>query len=104
MDTQLDGKRDNKKKIKLSMVPLAALESTARALMFGAEKYERDNWRKGLPQDEIIDSLLRHANAIADTDESNIDPESGLHHIDHVLANASFLAHAIKHNWPAKKV
>lgn len=88
------GLRYNTGKPKLSMVPLALEEAAARAYMYGAEKYARDNWRKGLKVSEILDSLLRHTKALCEGELK--DPESKLLHSDHIAANAGFLAHFIK--------
>jgi hypothetical protein len=42
----------------------------------------------------ISDSLMRHLLALLDGQDR--DPESGLHHIDHIAANVGFLAEFIK--------
>ena len=93
------GDRFNNGKPPVSLVPYAMLEGVARGLDFGAQKYDRDNWRKGLSQYVILDCLLRHAHKLADPDEPDIDTESGLHHADLIACNAAFLCHAVKHGW-----
>ena len=67
-----------------------AMAGVVRVLEFGAEKYERNNWQKGLPYLEVIDSMLRHLQEFRNSVE--LDPESELPHIDHVLCNALFLS------------
>ena len=89
--------RFNNGKPQLSFVPLAAKESIARGLMFGAEKYDRDNWRKGSSLYSIMDSLDRHLSKLADPDEPDIDEESGLHHVDLIASNAAFLCLSLIH-------
>jgi hypothetical protein len=90
--TALRGDRDNANKAPVSMVLEAphAIEAIARVLQFGANKYARSNWKKGLPVTEIIDSMLRHQ--LAYLNGETIDPESGLRHTDHIACNALFLA------------
>lgn len=81
--------RFNEGKPQYSMLDLRSLQPAVRVLEFGAEKYERDNWKKGMPMSKILDSMLRHIAAIQ-TGEM-IDPESGLPHVGHIQCNALFL-------------
>lgn len=37
-----------------------AMEGLANRFSLGARKYARDNWKLGLPENELIDALLRH--------------------------------------------
>jgi len=84
--------RHNQGKPKLSYLLSAprALEDVAKVLDYGAKKYSRGNWQKGLPYTEVADSLIRHL--VAFTSGEDTDPESGLPHTGHILANALFLA------------
>lgn len=86
------GDRKNTGKAPISMVLEAkhALIGVAQVLGFGAAKYARGNWRKGLKHTTTADSLVRHLSAYLAGED--LDPESGLPHVDHVLANALFLA------------
>lgn len=90
------GLRYNAGKPDLTLVLEAqhALEGVARVLEFGAKKYSRGNWRKGLPHIEIVASMLRHITSWCAGED--IDPESGLPHADHMLCNALFLAEMIR--------
>jgi hypothetical protein len=85
--------RFNKNKPQLSYILEAqyALEGLAEVMMKGAQKYERSNWRKPFPMEELVDSLTRHLVKYMSGEE--FDDESGCHHLDHVLANSIFLSY-----------
>lgn len=84
--------RHNTGKSQLSMILEArhALAGLAGVLEFGAAKYARGNWHKGLPHADICDSMLRHISAYLSGED--LDPESGKPHVDHIFCNAMFLA------------
>jgi hypothetical protein len=88
--------RYNAGKPRLSHVLTApkALEGLARIFEYGAQKYAPHNWKKGLPTDEVVDSLMRHLLAFQNSEK--LDAESGLPHIDHVLWNALVLSEQAK--------
>lgn len=68
----------------------SAIAGLAETFAYGAIKYSRDNWKKGLDRNDLVDSLLRHLTK-AENGEV-LDDESGLPHLDHVLWNALVLA------------
>lgn len=93
--------RFNKNKPRLSLLldspkPLVGL---SRVLENGVEKYGRGNWTNGFDHTMVIDSMLRHLAAYASGED--LDPESGLPHVDHVFANALFLSDGF-HNFPER--
>jgi hypothetical protein len=85
------GTRDNKGKLRWSLVSFKALEPMVQVLMFGAQKYSSWNWSKGLKYTEICDSLQRHLNAFLEGEDN--DKESKLYHVGHILCNAMFLSY-----------
>lgn len=92
----MSGGRFNAGKAKISMMVEAkhAMEGCASVLEFGAKKYARGNWHKGLKHTEIADSMLRHLSSYLSGEDT--DPESGLLHVDHILCNAVFLAEGVR--------
>jgi hypothetical protein len=83
------GSKNDSGKAPLHMIPEEALTGMAEAFDFGAKKYERFNYKKGIEITRITDSLRRHT--LAYLRGEDIDPESGLHHTKHILANAAML-------------
>ncbi|HUM43571.1 MAG TPA: DUF5664 domain-containing protein [Fervidobacterium sp.] len=77
-------------KMKMELISPIALEDLAAVLTFGSLKYEDHNWRKGMKWSRVIGSLKRHLNAIEKGED--VDPESGLLHIGHLMCNAMFLS------------
>jgi hypothetical protein len=82
------GLRYNTNKRKWSLIHFKSLEPMVEVMEFGAKKYARDNWKDGFDRFEILESLQRHLAKLFDGEE--IDQESGLHHIGHILCNAMF--------------
>jgi len=67
-----------------------ALCGAAKVLEYGMKKYSRSNWKKGLDDKEILDSLTRHM--LKYLSGELIDPETQCPHVDHILCNALFLS------------
>ena len=93
-------KRDNKGKPELGYMfdfP-KAMTALAAVCTYGAEKYDRDNWKKGgKPDAEYLDAACRHLMAHRNSDP--IDPESGCLHLAHALWNiAAWIELNVKDN------
>jgi hypothetical protein len=75
-----------------------ALEGAANGFKEGVEKYGRGNWRKGLPQDELIDSLMSHLTKHMAGEVVDPDSSTGATHLDKLLCNALMLCelHRVK--------
>lgn len=85
------GDRYNDGKLKWSYVNFKAMEPMVRVLMFGSQKYAPKNWMKGLDKVEVLESMQRHLAALMDGQQN--DPESGLHHIGHLMCNCMFYSY-----------
>ena len=81
-------KRYNEGKPQWSLVNYKSLEPMVRVLEFGCEKYDRDNWKKGMPTHKILESMQRHLAALMDGEQ--FDSETGISHMGHIQANAMF--------------
>ena len=86
--------RFNFKKPKWSQVDFKSLEPMVAVLEYGELKYSKKNWMKGLPATEVIESLLRHTFALLEGEE--LDKESGLSHIGHMLSNCMFISYVLR--------
>ena len=55
------GRKFDTGKLEYGLLPPLALEETVRVLTFGAQKYERDNWKR-VPDSKrrYFDALQRH--------------------------------------------
>jgi len=88
--------RAGAKKPSLSNLPLAVLYQVSLALYEGARKYGPWNWRSESVDTMIyVDAAKRHLDWY--TAHEDIDPDSGLHHVDKAIAGLMVLSDAIKH-------
>lgn len=86
------------KKPQLHLIPLAAQEEMARALECGARKYGERNWVQGdgVNITTYLSAMARHLALITDGKE-DIDPESGAHHLGHIMAGCGIILDAMRH-------
>lgn len=89
-----EGLRYNTGKIRTDLFPPDILMNVSKILTQGADKYEPRNWEKGMSWSSVLASLKRHLSKFERGDD--IDEESKLHHIDHVLCNAAFLSRYVR--------
>jgi len=92
--SQADRYNEGKTELSLLLSAPNALKGCTKVLEFGAKKYSRNNWKKGMPYSKIVDSLMRHL--VAFMDNENLDPDSKLPHVDHIMCNALFLSEIVK--------
>ena len=73
-----------------SLIPSSATHALAEVLTYGANKYAPNNWQL-VDNGEVryMDALFRHLEAFRSGETH--DPESGIHHLAHVLTNVAFL-------------
>jgi len=89
--TILEGVKHDKGKPRMDLIPPEALTALGEVLHFGAEvkEYGERNWEKGMPWGKVYGATLRHLNQWNSGVDK--DPESGLSHLNHALANIAFL-------------
>ena len=95
-------------KTRVSLLPAEGILQGAKAMQHGAAKYGPYNWRTKNVQAMIyIDAIMRHT--LEYLEGSNIDADSGLHPMAHVVANGALLLDALKYgcivdNRPSKQL
>jgi hypothetical protein len=84
------GRKFDGNKLEYGLLPPLALKATVDVLTFGAQKYERDNWKK-VPDSKrrYFDALQRHLWAWKEGEQD--DPESNKHHLAHAMCCLMFL-------------
>jgi hypothetical protein len=84
--------RFNQGKMQWTMMDFKSMEPMIQVLMYGAKKYDRDNWKKACPKKlDLLDSLERHFIGLVAGE--SVDQESGLPHIGHLMCNAMFYSY-----------
>jgi hypothetical protein len=80
----------------MKQLPLEGLAAGAAALEYGAQKYADRNWEKGLPWQQMIDSLKRHIDDFErGRDYDNGSDGSGMHHVCMIMAGALMLSSSV---------
>lgn len=88
------GTKYDSEKPRTDLLDPDALEGLAKVLGFGAKKYSAHNWRGGIVYSRLLGAIIRHTLAI--NRGENLDPESGLPHVDHLGACWMFLSNMMK--------
>jgi len=83
------GLRHNKGKLQINEVPTSLMYAVAKVFEFGASKYAKHNWRKGMAWSTVYDCLQRHITSFWDGEDC--DEESQLNHLYHAAANIAIL-------------
>ena len=86
------GARYNDGKPDWSIMPTHLLEEVVRVWEYGARKYARYNWAKGMKWSVPYACMIRHLYAWWWQGERN-DKESGYSHLAHVVCNVMMLMH-----------
>jgi hypothetical protein len=81
------------KKVSITKLPMVGVIHGAHAMMDGARKYGPYNWRGNAVVASIyVDAAMRHLMAYFEGEQEA--PDSGVHHLGHVIACAAILLDA----------
>jgi len=81
--------RSSLQKVRFDLIPIAPLVEVAKVFSFGAYHYGDRNWEAGFSWSRCIGSVWRHFTKWLLGEE--LDDESGLNHLAHVIVNVLFL-------------
>lgn len=84
-----EGRKNDAGKVPHDLLPIELVDGVARVLMFGAEKYERRNWEKGMRWGRCYAAAQRHL--LAWWAGADRDDETGLSHLAHAACCIAFL-------------
>lgn len=70
-------------KLDWSLLPIEPMAEVIKVYTLGANKYERENWRKGMDWHRVFSALMRHAWAWWGGEK--YDPVDGQHHLSSVV-------------------
>jgi len=85
----MGGTKHDKEKLRMDLIPYEAMEGLAEVLGFGATKYGDHNWRGGVAHSRLYAACQRHLSSYWNGE--TLDPESGINHLKHALANIAFM-------------
>lgn len=85
-------KKNDWGKIRWDLIPEEAMEDVVKVLMYGTH-YGEWNWLDNADQVQFtryLNAMERHLKAVKRGQDK--DPDSGLQHLSHIIANALFLS------------
>lgn len=85
----VEGTKNDTGKPQLSLLTRESLEAEAAAFAYGAKKYDKNNYKKGMAWSRVLDAAFRHLTAF--NGRENNDLESGLSHLAHAKACLAML-------------
>jgi len=85
----IEGIKYDENKPAMDLLPAFPLIEVAKVLEFGAKKYGRFNWMKGMKWSRLTSATLRHI--MKWNNGEDVDEESNIHHLAHAACNILFL-------------
>jgi hypothetical protein len=83
------GYKNDHEKVMMHLADPIALFALCNALSHGARKYGAYNWLEGMVWSRVYDGVMRHLNAFWNGED--LDPGSGLPHVDLALCSLMIL-------------
>ncbi len=84
-----EGFKNDSGKLNWTLLPFASLEGVVKVLTYGANVYGPFSWKKvENGRERYMAALIRHLVAYLEGEE--FDRDSGLPHLDHMIANLLF--------------
>jgi hypothetical protein len=85
-----EGQKFDGDKLRWDLLPIECIEDLVKVLTMGAKKYAPNNWQLvDNAQERYYAAVLRHLSAWRQGEQ--VDPESGLSHLAHIMCNVTFL-------------
>jgi hypothetical protein len=84
-DGDIFGMKHDEGKARIDLVPPSTVIAAGHVFAHGAEKYGERNWSSGIAYSRLYAAAQRHL--LAWWSGEDTDPDSGLPHVDHALAN-----------------
>lgn len=85
----MSGTKYDQQKPMMDLVDYDHVLKIAEVLTFGAGKYGRFNWKKGISTSRLLAATMRHLAEFSQ--KRDIDPESGLLHLHHAATDLMML-------------
>lgn len=85
----MEGKKNDRQdgKLRWELLPLSLIKEVVKVYHFGASKYQPNTWQHlDNGYERYKAALFRHL--VAYEEGETYDPESGLHHLSHMVWNA----------------
>lgn len=90
-----EGTKYDSGKPQMDLLDAYAIEQLAAVLTYGATKYERENWRKGISVRRLLAAAMRHLFALMRGED--VDPDTGLSHAAHFMCNGMFIIWTLRY-------
>ncbi len=78
----------------IDLIDAHFIEDVARVLTVGAEKYDVDNWKRGMALGKALGGVLRHTWAVLRGEY--LDPETKLSHVAHAACGLMFVHYFLR--------